>query len=55
MRRLNGLGGRALCTTASRSGNRDCRLESFFSCKRMYASSSSASIFSALVTKYALR
>ena len=27
--------GRPLCTTASRIGNSDCRLESFFSCKRM--------------------
>src|SRR5262249_26261612 len=44
--------GRALCTTASSSGSIGCKLDSFFSWIKMYGLSSSASIFSALVTKY---
>ena len=43
------------CTTASSTGSSACRPESFFSCSRMYGFSSSASILSALVTKYGLR
>ena len=40
-----------LAATASRRGSIGCSEESFFSWIRIYASSSSASIFSALVTK----
>ncbi len=43
--------GRCDCTTASRTGSIAWRLESFFSWMRMKGSSSSATIFSALVTK----
>ena len=44
--------GRCDCTTASRIGSMACRFESFFSCSRITGSSSTAIIFSALVTKY---
>ena len=43
--------GRPDCTTVSRIGSSDCRLESFFSWMRMKGFSSSQDIFSALVTK----
>ena len=36
----------------SSTGSMACRLESFFSCRRMYGFSSSVVIFSALVMKY---
>ncbi len=43
--------GRPDCTTASSTGSRGCSEESFFSNSRMFGSSRTASILSALVTK----
>jgi len=47
--------GRPLCTTDSSTGSIACSPESFFSWIRRYGFSSSAIIFSALVTKYGER
>src|SRR5215469_15095293 len=47
--------GLPLCTTASSTGSMACKPDSFFSWIRMYGFSSSAIIFSALVTKYGER